>query len=673
MKLLFENWRQYLKEEVETKVAKPENEPETDEYTSPYEYEKTPEKTKETYFGKSPDSLQCIRDLRNPEIDVFPPDFYECMEQEGYTKLGAGSFRAVFNVPENPELVLKIVGPANTRLSDQRRAMKMNKEEAKASFQTSSDLIPKVYDSARDYFWIISEKVATIPTWREMQGFFPVWRSENEDDFSWWFQKLISSRLMEAHAIDMLDRREPPGENSGEKLVNDPLILQIRDLLAQFGLPAWDIRPHNVGSALRSGKREFVILDPGFVLGQEVGTVSGHEASTPLPGISDIFKDDIAQTWQPEDKKAIATTDIMENWRHLIKESRGPKDFHYKITQSSKKIVIEPLNLKTKEFEPGKVKGNAQVILEKRTDIPYWQLAWSNSPQGSEGVGIILYLMALELAGNEGLAPDDYEQTPEALRVWTKFMPEKNRFGVFKEKKEEFAHDNDENPFFFVFYKSKDSILRQYSKNISFEQGQEEEPTIEPEIEPFSAEEDWESLYDDDILQEEAKDVNKFAKVVILNKNNQILLLKRSDKPYNWDLPGGHLKKGEEFASAAKRETKEETNLIISGLKHVKTVENLRFYKTNNYKGQIKLDFDENTDYKWVKTDNLDDFKMKRGFKAEIKDIIGTIKEDFQQKVKKKHRKMKLRLIGMGKNKDKYGKKTSYNRAKSAPPGAGGT
>ena len=59
--------------------------------------------------------------------------------------------------------------------------------------------------------------------------------------------------------------------------------------------------------------------------------------------------------------------------------------------------------------------------------------------------------------------------------------------------------------------------------------------------------------------------------------------------------------------------------------------------------------------------------------KREIEGIIGTIKEDFQQKVKKKHRKMKFRLLGMGKNRDKYGKKTSYKRAKSAPPGAGGT
>lgn len=364
---------------------------------------------------------------------------------------------------------------------------------------------------------------------------------------------------------------------------------------------------------------------------------------------------------------------LFENWRQLIKESRGPKDFHYKITQSSKKVVIEPLNLQTKGLESGKADGHAEVVLEKRTDIPNWQLAWSNSPQDSEGVGTILYLMALEIAGNEGLSPDDYEQSSDALRVWAKFMPENNRFGVFKEKKEKYKHDNDENPFFFVFFKPQGGILEQFSDHMTYEMGKEEEkPQIEPEERPFDLEDDWDSLYDDDILQEEAKDVNKFAKVLILDKNGQILLLKRSDKPYNWDLPGGHLKKGEEFASAAKREAKEETNLTISGLEHVKTAKNLRFYKTNSYKGQIKLDFSENTDYKWVKIDNLDDFEMKSDFKREVEGIIGTIKEDFQQKVKKKHRKMKLRLLGMGQNRDKYGKKPSYKRSKSAPPGAGG-
>ena len=161
--------------------------------------------------------------------------------------------------------------------------------------------------------------------------------------------------------------------------------------------------------------------------------------------------------------------------------------------------------------------------------------------------------MALELSGEEGLSTDDVETSRAAERVWQKFMPENNSFGVSKQKKEEFAYDNDKDPFFFVFFKSHGTILSRFSEQISYEQGQEEkEPEVEPEIEPFNAE-DWDSLYDDDILQEE---------------------------------------------------------------------------------------------------------------------------EPFQRKVKKKHRRMKFRLIGKGKNKHNVGKKMkkpSYKRSKSAPPGAGGT
>ena len=62
--------------------------------------------------------------------------------------------------------------------------------------------------------------------------------------------------------------------------------------------------------------------------------------------------------------------------------------------------------------------------------------------------------------------------------------------------------------------------------------------------------------------------------------------------------------------------------------------------------------------------------------KRAILAVFGSVKENFQQKVKKKHRKMKFRLIGKGKNRHNVGKKMqkpTYKRAKSAPPGAGGT
>jgi len=49
--------------------------------------------------------------------------------------------------------------------------------------------------------------------------------------------------------------------------------------------------------------------------------------------------------------------------------------------------------------------------------------------------------------------------------------------------------------------------------------------------------------------------------------------------------------------------------------------------------------------------------------------------EKFQKRVKRRHSRMKNRLFGRGKqrNVSPYTRKPSYKRAKSAPPGAGGT
>ena len=293
----------------------------------------------------------------------------------------------------------------------------------------------------------------------------------------------------------------------------------------------------------------------------------------------------------------------------------------------------------------------------------------------------------MELAGNDGLAPDDYEQSPEALRVWAKFMPKGNRYGVSKEKKEEFEHEGDENPFFFVFFKPNEAILKQFSVQTSYERKEEEKttftPELEPEIKPFdpndpSEWEDIEELYEN--LDND--DTENVAKVIIFDDNNQILLLKRSDGNKKWDLPGGHLKKGENYEQGAVREAKEETNLEISGLKHVKTKEKdriIKYFKTNKYNGEISLDPEEHIDYKWVKIEDLDQYSIIKGMefviKSEMKTILQEI-EPYQKKVRRKHRRMKFRLIGKGKNKHNVGKKMkkpSYKRSKSAPPGAGGS
>jgi mutator protein MutT len=95
------------------------------------------------------------------------------------------------------------------------------------------------------------------------------------------------------------------------------------------------------------------------------------------------------------------------------------------------------------------------------------------------------------------------------------------------------------------------------------------------------------------------------AIVVILNKDNKTLLLKRAPGDYwaaeKWGYPGGKIEAGETSEEAAVRETKEETQLHVSNLKEVglKLDIPVNVYYTRSYTGAVKLDF-EHTDWAWV-------------------------------------------------------------------------
>ena len=359
MKLFFESWRKYLKEAEEsgplatTQIQKPKiPEYEGDEYTSPYEYADSPDKTKENYFGADPDSLSCIKNFRNQKaparLDAWKvaSQFYTCMEDNGYKELGAGSFRAVFSLPDNPDIVLKTVVPNNTSTAEKSISREMNRKEAQASYQTTSELVPKVFDSAKDHLWIISEKVTPLRSWAEMENYFPTWKELKKDglfgswygdDFGGFFYELIRRETEYGpiryiifrelqNKYDTLGLAEPIVEKEADaiakKLINRSKFAEIRDLLAQFDIPSWDIVPRNVGYAIRDGKKQFVILDPGFELGKEKHTVKGQTKS---PNISDIFKDKYGKTWEPEKtKKAVALTEKLM----LVADLKNPNGWN---------------------------------------------------------------------------------------------------------------------------------------------------------------------------------------------------------------------------------------------------------------------------------------------------------------------------------------------------------
>ena len=130
--------------------------------------------------------------------------------------------------------------------------------------------------------------------------------------------------------------------------------------------------------------------------------------------------------------------------------------------------------------------------------------------------------------------------------------------------------------------------------------------------------------------------------IVLLNKENKVLVAKRIDNPKNfWQMPQGGIDEGEDFYHAALRELKEETSII--SIKLIKEIENKFTYILpdhligiiwkGKFKGQkqkwfvmrfigdeleinIKTKHPEFLDWKWVDLEDL--AKIAVNFKLDV-------------------------------------------------------
>ena len=256
MKLLMESWRKFLNEDMEFGDA-----------------------FEQWHHGEG----RC----KSQSIDP------QCLKEHGFEKIGEGSYRQVWALPDNPDYVMKT---ATGDFKDPKAQAEMNKAEADAIVQTGyPELVPKVYDTAGDYSWIVVEKVKPYAEQDEswVEDFFPELIIDNiprrtakhiyaqyRDDPARLFQDYLmmrQDRLKEGPqspdpAFKSRERDiwstnvdEFGGEESVRELdirINqNPLFTKLLELVTEQKLAIWDIRGGNVGKGIDG---RFVLLDLGY-------------------------------------------------------------------------------------------------------------------------------------------------------------------------------------------------------------------------------------------------------------------------------------------------------------------------------------------------------------------------------------------------------------------------
>jgi 8-oxo-dGTP pyrophosphatase MutT (NUDIX family) len=111
----------------------------------------------------------------------------------------------------------------------------------------------------------------------------------------------------------------------------------------------------------------------------------------------------------------------------------------------------------------------------------------------------------------------------------------------------------------------------------------------------------------------EDMDSDQIRKIILIDDDERFMIVKRSPDaqkyPNEWDFPGGHIHEDEDEIVGLKREVKEETTLDIASPVQVHQQGRIKFYKTRQYNGTIKLS-EEHTEYKWVTIEELDSYTI---------------------------------------------------------------
>ena len=162
---------------------------------------------------------------------------------------------------------------------------------------------------------------------------------------------------------------------------------------------------------------------------------------------------------------------------------------------------------------------------------------------------------------------------------------------------------------------------------------------------------------DDNVIGAEERDVvrtkglrHRIVRVFAVNADGKVLLHKRSgdlkDTPGKWDQSvGGHVDKGEDYLTAAKRETSEELGIKVDefislGKFYVERpapggmVRRFQTVFRCNWNGPVKYDRAEIAEVKWFSIDEIDTWlgKSPEDFTKNFGPAFSLLKQDLRRK-----------------------------------------
>ena len=283
MKLLLENWKRYLKEEL-----KPE-----DYEDEPFPEEQSEEDKAEAYLGNPKSVGEFIYRAFREELEKQPDDTEAQLWSDRITSdanskikkqfpnvkyLGHGVFRTAFTLNKN--LIIKV----NTSYTTDNGQM-MNKEDFTLSRDPQiSKIFPKVYSHDPDFNWIVMDLVYPIITPKEFYSFFPndiiapilakepmLYRLIFHNSIRLEIARMKKNKKLFVELNDIYKTKLSAGieKHLGKKVNMDkivsgfgPLFFEVCNAVLKYNIRITEVRNNNTGYTIsESGEKQFVILD----------------------------------------------------------------------------------------------------------------------------------------------------------------------------------------------------------------------------------------------------------------------------------------------------------------------------------------------------------------------------------------------------------------------------